>query len=267
MKSLPIVFLCLALLIVVLVGPAYPAAADARFQAVYYTPTPRPDGRIIYIVKANDTCISISLLNQIPLDTLRSLNNLTGSNCVIQVGQELLLGTAGPASSPIAGPSPTATPILPTPTPFAGTGTVCVELFEDINGDGVAQDTEAMMAGGQVSLTDSSGKFSKTGATAAILDPTVDQPLCFNTVPEGSYSVSIAVPEGYNPTTATTFSLAMKAGQTTTIDFGAQVSLRNAPPVPVEQPRSPLLGILGGGLILAGGVLALILRRTSRSNK
>lgn len=264
MKSFPIILIALVLVALILVGSALPAAASPQYQAVYFTPTPRPDGRIIYIVQNNDTCISISLLNQIPLDTLTSLNNLKGSNCIIQPGQELLLGMAGPAESPTPGPSPTPTPLLPTPTPFAGNGAVCVELFEDINGNGVAEDTEPMMGGGQVSLTNATGKFSRTGATVAILDATVDTPLCFNDVPEGSYNVSMAVPEGYNPTTGTTFTLNVVAGQTITIDFGAQVSLRSYPAAPVETPPSPLLGILGGALILAGGGLALYLRRSNK---
>jgi hypothetical protein len=263
MKSSPFIFASLMLVILLMIGTTVPATASQQSQAVYFTPTPRPDGRIIYIVKSLDTCISISLLNQIPLDTLRSLNNLKGSDCPIRTGQELLLGMAGPAQSPTPGPSLTPTSFLPTPTPLAGNGAVCVELFEDINGNGLAENIEPMMAGGQVSLTDSSGKFSRTGATTAIIDPTTDNPLCFTDVPEGNYTVSIAVPEGYNPTIATSHTLQVKAGETTTIDFGAQVSLRASAPVPAETPRSPMLGILGGALILAGGGLALFLRRST----
>ena len=120
------------------------------------------------------------------------------------------------------------------------------------------------MAGGEVSLTDVKGVYSNTGTTTAIVDATVDQPLCFSDVPEGNYNISIAVPQGYNPTTATSHSLQVLAGTTSTIDFGAQVSLRNAAPAPVATPRSPLLGILGGALILAGGGLALYLKRSTK---
>ncbi len=263
MKSFAYIVGGLLLASLILVSGVLTASASPRVQAVYFTPTPRPDGRIIYIVKQNDTCISISLLNNIPLDTLRNLNNIKGSDCVIRIGQELLLGMAGPAQSPTVGPPQTATPVLPTSTPFAGNGEVCVVLFNDINGDGLAEDTEPNMAGGQVSLTDAKGKFSNTGETMLINDPAVDLPLCFKDVPEGNYNVSIAVPQGFNPTTATSHTLQVVAGSTSTIDFGAQESLRNAVPAPTETPRSSLLGILGGALILAGASLALYLKRST----
>ena len=263
-KSFPYIFLGLLLVSLVLISSVLTVSASPQPQAVYFTPTARPDGRIIYIVKQNDTCISISLLNNIPLDTLRNLNNLKGSNCIIQLGQELLLGLSGPAVSATPGPSQTPTPLLPTSTPVAGNGEVCVELYNDINGNGLAEDTEPTMAGGEVSLTDVKGVYSNTGTTTAIVDATVDQHLCFSDVPEGNHNISIAVPQGYNPTTATSHSLQVLAGTTSTIDFGAQVSLRNAAPAPVATPRSPLLGILGGALILAGGGLALYLKRSTK---
>ncbi len=264
MKYSVLILIGLGLIGLALGIPALPVAASSPQQAVYFTPTPLPDGRIIYVVKANDTCISISLLNRISEDTLRSLNNIKGTDCVIRVGQQLLLGLAGPAETPTAGPSATPTPLLPTPTPFAGNGEVCVILFNDINGNGLAEDTEPAMPGGEVSLTDRAGKFSRTGTTVTINDPTVDLPLCFSDVPEGEYSVSIAIPQGYNPTTSTARDLSVKAGSTSTIDFGAQVSLRSADPTPVQTPQSPLLGILGGSLILAGAGLALWLRRSNK---
>jgi hypothetical protein len=193
-------------------------------------------------------------------------SNLKGSDCVIRVGEELLLGTAGPAETPTVGPSPTPTPLLPSATPFAGNGTVCVVLFEDVNGNGIKDDTEPTLAGGAVSLTDRPGKVSRTGTTVVVANPDVDLPLCFNTVPEGDYNISLAVPQGYNATTNTNYPLKVKAGETSTLDFGAQISLRAAPvtPDPTEPASSPLLGILGGVLILAGAGLAIYLRRTTR---
>jgi len=68
------------------------------------------------------------------VDKLRALNNLTSDT--IFEGQKLLLGLAGPAEvTPTAGPTPTPTPVLPTPSPRPGQGTLCILLFNDINGD------------------------------------------------------------------------------------------------------------------------------------
>ena len=259
MKRLMIVLLGLVLVSLWLSRQTLPAAASSSPQIVYFTPTARPDGRILYIVKKGDTCISIYLLNRITLDQLRSLNSIRGTDCVIQLGQELLIGYGGPAESPTPGPSPTPTPLLPTSTPLPGKGAVCVVLFEDVNGNGLFEDAERMLEGGAVSVTDRSGKFSQTGATN--LDPT--KPLCFENITEGDYNISLAVPQGYNPTTSTSRSIKLQAGDISTLDFGAQVSLKAPPPAAAAESASriPLFGLLGTGLILAGIGLGIYLRR------
>ena len=245
-----------------LVSQSLPALASPDRQVVYSTPTPRPDGRIIYIVQPNDTCIRIALLHKITEEQLRSLNNIRGATCVIQLGQELLIGYAGPAESPTPGPTPTPTPLLPTPTPLPGKAEVCVVLFEDINGNGLLEETEKLLADGAVSVSNRSGTYSQTGKT--VTNP--DSPLCFANVPEGDYNISLAVPQGYNPTTSTSRSIHLQAGDTSTLDFGAQASLKAPPPAAAAEtsPRSPLLGLLGGLLILAGIGLAIYMRRSNR---
>lgn len=260
MKRTSIFLLGLALVGFWLSRQILPAAASANPQVVYFTPTPRPDGRIIYIVKTGDTCISISLLHRISEEQLRTLNNIRGQNCVVQLGQELLIGYGGPAESPTPGPSRTPTPLLPTSTPLPGKGSVCVVLFVDVNGNGLFEENEAGMGGGAVSISDPGGKFSQTGTTTD--DPT--KPLCFDNVVEGSYNLSLAVPRGYNPTTSTSRSINLRAGDTSTLDFGAQISLK-APPAaaaPESASQIPLFGVLGAALILAGIGLGIYLRRT-----
>jgi hypothetical protein len=245
-----------------LMSLSVPAAASPEPQIAYFTPTPRPDGRIIYIVKENDTCIRIALLHKISEEQLRNLNNLRGANCIIQVGQELLIGLSGPVDTPTPGPSPTPTPLLPTPTPLPGKGSVCIVLFEDVNGNGLLEETESLLLGGAVSLSDRKGAYSKTGTT--LDDP--ENPMCFENVPEGDYNISLAVPQGYNPTTSTSRSLKLVAGDTSTLDFGAQVSLK-APPASsgtVNESRIPLFGVLGAVLILGGVGLAIYLRRITK---
>ena len=243
---------------ILLVWTILPVAASPQPQAYYLTPTPGADGRIIYTVKAGDTCISVTLLNNISLDQLRKLNNITGAECPLIVGQKLVLGIVeNPTATP--GPSPTPKPLLPTPTPFNGNADVCILLYEDVNGNGTTETNESPLAGGAVSLTDRAGKVSLTGSTTGGPDP-----LCFPKVPEGDYNISVAVPQGYNATTNTNYPLKVIAGDQIVLDFGAQLSAKAAPTPVSEGGRSPLLGILGGLLILGGIGLAVLLLTTRR---
>lgn len=247
----------LLMVALVLVAVDFPVAAAPLPQAYYQTPTAGADGRILYTVKSGDSCTSISLLNNIPIDQLRKLNNITGADCPVIVGQKLLLGTVQTATVP-AGPVPTVTPAKPTPTSYNGNASVCIMLFEDINGNGMPDAGENPLAGGAVSITDRLGKVSLTGSTSGGPDP-----LCFATVPEGDYNISVAVPAGYNATTNTNYPLKVTAGDQTVLDFGAQISVKAAPPPPSEGGHSPLLGILGGLLVVCGialGVVMLFMR-------
>jgi hypothetical protein len=235
-------------LLAVLAVPA--AATPQEPQSFYQTPTPGADGRIIYIVKPGDTCLSISLLSGVNLNDLRQLNNLN-EECLLTEGKQLLLGiVTEPTATP--GPSPTPTAPLPTPTPFNGNGEICVFLFEDLNGNAMAEEAELSIAGGAVSVTDREGEVSLTGQTTAQLEP-----LCFSDLAEGEYNISIAPPEGYNPTTGMNYPLTLRAGDRSILDFGAQLSSEAQPLAPSEGGRSPVLAIVGALMLLAGIGLAV----------
>ena len=216
------------------------------------TPTPDLDGNIYYIIKNNDSCMSISLTMGIDLQTLRQLNNLD-EQCTLIVGTRLLLGRYE-TPTPTPGPSPTPTPITPTPTPYNGYGQVCIYLFEDENGDGIVGEYEFGVTGGAVSITKRNGSDSFTGLTAG------NDLLCFQEVPEGDYNISVAPPNDYNPTTNMNYALTVKAGDNSQINFGAQKSsiLVEAETEVETGNRSPMMLMIGGGLILAGLVIFLI---------
>jgi hypothetical protein len=229
------------------------AAGDSQLPQ-YATPTPGADGRIIYIVQPGDNCLRIQLLTGVPIDQLRTLNRLDEA-CSITEGQQLVIGFVELANTtPTAGPAPTATPALPTPTPFAGTANLCIRLFDDVNGDALRQDTEVMIGGGAISVLSASGQFSQTATTVAGTDP-----VCFSEVPEGKYNISVAAPSEYYPTTQLSTEIEIKAGTQVEIPFGAQKS-----EVVIEEPgeeggsgRSMLVGILGGVMLLLGIGLAI----------
>lgn len=91
--------------------------------------------------------------------------------------------------------------------PVIGQGTVCVYLFNDINGNAIAEDGETSIGGGEISITSDAGDFSQTAPTTAD-----DNPVCFENINEGNYTISIAIPDGYNATTAQNYKVTLKAG-------------------------------------------------------
>jgi hypothetical protein len=237
-----------------------PVQAGPVKQVYYLTPTPGADGRIVYIVKANDTCLGISLLNNIPLEQLRALNNINPECTNLQVGQELVLGFL-PTATPISGPTPTPTSILPTPTPFNGTGFICIYLYEDINGNAKIEPGEEPLAGGAISMSNRGNTISRTGQTTAD-----GKAVCFEDLPEGEYTVSMGIPIGYNATRRTTYTINLRAGDQSTLDFGAQRSALTNPALPEDEStrRSPVLAVLGGLVILGGIGIGIYAARMSR---
>lgn len=235
-------------------------------QIVYMTPTPDDRGRIIYVVQAGDSCISISLKNSLPLEDLRLLNNLDGDDCKVYPGQELLLDIVqDPTPMP---DQPTATPIFPTPTPFEGYVEICVHLYADVNGNGIRDDeiSEALLGGGAASVTDPLALESWTGETIQ------NEPLCFVELTAGKYNLSVAVPAGFNSTTANNAQVDIRAGDTTIVNFGAQ---QGSGVVGIEEEngtgnnpdgsnRNPLLGLLGGLMLVAGGGLGIYMATTTK---
>ncbi len=227
-------------------------AAPGVPQIPYPSPTPGPDGRIIYIVKAGDTCEYISMMFGVSLDYLRGTNQLD-ANCSLTEGQKLMLGVGGPsAASPTPGPSATPTLALPTATPVAGgLAQVCVLVYDDVNGDGLRQTTERAIPGAAISLTSLDGAYSQTLTTTINPDATAYQGMCFTNVPMGAYNVSAAAPVGYNPTIVLTSSVEVTAGDTAYIDYGAQAGTTAENNTPGNK-LSPLLGIVGVVFLLAG---------------
>lgn len=194
-------------------------SAPVNAQVFIYTPTAEENGNIYYIVKSGDTCESIALLNNISLDTLRSLNQLNLDDCsTLTIGRKLLLGTV-PTAVVTAGPSPTPTSLLPTPMPEVGKGSICVLLFLDTNGNAMVDGEETSLAGGEVSVSSKAGDFAKTASTTGD-----GNPVCFEEINAGEYTISVAIPEGYNATTDQNYTDQLKAGDVSTVNFGAQQS-------------------------------------------
>jgi len=172
----------------------------------------------------------------------------------LQEGQQLLLGVW---EEPTATAETVQTTLEPTATPFKGNGTICIYLFNDENGNAMAEELELPLAGGEVSVRDRLSIVNLTGTTDDSGDP-----ICFEDIPEGDYDLSVAIPEGYNPTTVLNYTLNLLPGDVSIVDFGAQPSSR-ALPIFGEDNSSPFLGILGIVFVAAGVGLWFYLRKQS----
>jgi len=261
-------FLILILFCALIVfGLWLPAAAAPVAQVQYATPTPGADGRILYTVQAGDTCIRIALLNQISVEQLRALNSKLDANCTVIQGQELLIGLAGAAlATNTPGPSPTPLPPTITPTPQSGTTQICVLLFDDLNGNALRDANEGAIAGGAISVTEINGAYSATQPTVANSDPAYHG-VCFTDVPEGSYNISVAIPDNYNPTVDLARKLDVRQGDIADVSFGAQSTQTTVSPTTDNNGSgftSTILGIAGAVLLLGGGGLGWYAWRMGR---
>jgi len=260
-------FVLFTLISLLLLGLWLPANAAPNMQQVPPTPTPGADGRILYVVQPGDNCYRVAALNGITQEQLRQLNSKLDENCTIIEGQELLIGIVSLAGTPTAGPSPTPLPPTPSPTPFTGTTEICILLFNDSNGNALREETEPSVAGGAVSVTENNGEYSAAQDTIIPADPAAYQGICFSNVPEGSYNITVGIPDNYNPTMELNYSLDVNAGDRAFIDFGIQSKDVVADPGanPTNEPKtSPLFGILGGLLLLGGAALGYYAWRSGR---
>ncbi len=232
----------------------------------FLTPTPRGDGRIIYIVQEGDTPWRIAAIAGITIEELLTRNGLQPDD-YISPGMELELGLAGPSvstSEPLTDVTPTMEP--PTATPVVGSGEICVAMFLDQNGNGSRDELEGMLADGRVSVADVNGIVA--GEYTTDLDLENVDGYCFTDLDNGDYNVSAAVPPDHNPTTVMSLPVRLNPGEIKYVQFGAQ------PSSAIQDllgdgagGRSTLLGFLGLILLVAGGGLGYYAARLRRGTQ
>lgn len=249
-----------------IVGSERASASPAQQPTPFLTPTPGPDGRIVYIVKEGDSLWRIAAIAGIEINELMAMNGIQPGD-FISPGMELELGVGGPVLPTPAPPGfrPTATSPPLTATPATGAGEICALLFVDLNGNGRLEEGESPLPGGQISVVDVSGALSAEHATD-------DSPegFCFQDLTSGDYSVSAAVPPEYNPTTGLSAPVSLKPGDIKYLQFGAQPSAALLGGQDGEgDSRSLILGLLGVALLIAAGgtgyYASRLARRTPRS--
>jgi hypothetical protein len=241
-----------------------PVQAGAPQQQII-TSTPEPNGNRYHVVAPGENCSVIESAYYGSPDPahrlLFQLNADLDKDCAITAGQQLLMGvgvSSAASATPEAARS-TPTPIV-TATPFTGTTEICVLLFDDLNGDALRQELEPVVLGGAISVAETSGKYSETREPVLNPDPEAYAGICFTDVPEGQYNIGAAIPDNYNPTMNLTYTMEVQAGDRAFVDFGAQSrepsSAQGGTGEAEGTTTSPLMGIAGGFLLLAGLGLA-----------
>jgi hypothetical protein len=230
-------------------------------------PTAQADGSVVYIVQPGDSLWRIAANTGLTIDQIKAMNGLSSNT--LSAGQHLIIGqgataTPAPTIEPTVNPSePTATPetavvVEPTATTSAtGITEICAVLFDDVNGNGVQDANESVIAGGQLAILD-----SNTGAPVQAYTTTAADVKghCFKDLPAGTYTIAATAPAGYNPTTATSVSQKAEAGLHYQLPFGAQLGSNGSGTVSGGKPGL-LSGMSGAGNLVMGalGVVLLLL--------
>ena len=232
----------------------------------FLTPTPRQDGKIIYIVQEEDSLWRIAAIADITLEELMAMNGIQPGD-FISPGMELELGVGGPAVATAAPFDAEATPTeeILTPTPVDGTAEICVMLFMDENGNGRLEEGELPLAGGQISIVDVNGVVAGAVTTEDLNEEEDPVGHCFPDLKKGDFNVSAAVPPEYNPTTGLNVPVTLASGDIKYLQFGAQPSSAIGGPInPDDGGRSTILGLLGVLLLISAGALGYYASRMSR---
>lgn len=244
-----------------------PVSASPNYQLTPFPiPTPGGDGRIWYKVQPGDTLWRISAVTGISLDELRRLNNMAPDDVLVE-GGIILLGVSQLSIPTSTSADPEQEIVQPTETPVIDTGSaiICIVLYEDINGDALRQESEGIIEDGAVSLTEQTGLFSETRNTS--ID---EEEYCFEGLPGGKYNITMAIPDGYNPTSTLTLTLELLAGDSSLINFGAQKTYQtqneDLETANSGAAGSPALGILGVSLLLGGIGLGIYTSQMGRKS-
>lgn len=234
-------------------SPPKPTTAPVAAQPVKPA-QPQADGSIVYTVQPGDTLFAIALAHDTTVDNIMQLNGL--SNTILSVGQRLII--RGPTVAPTAAPPPTAAaPPTAPPTPAPPTGQICIQAYNDRDGNGQPGGVGEDLLPGVV--------FALSTAQGALKNYTTDganEPYCFTDLLPDTYTVKILPPTGYSATTPEVWSLGVAGGQIVDVNFGARRGGALPTITPTSQPASSGDSgslLVNAGRFVIGAVAAIVL--------
>lgn len=219
------------------------------------TSTPLPSGEVWYTVRAGDTLAVIAYYHLTTADDIKRLNSLT-SNAIFP-GNKLLIKyetpQPTPTDTPPVSPTPSNTPELvqlPTGTQpsianLPNYGQLCVVAYNDANGN-ATNDAEPMLADVRVTL--SLGESPIDGFVTSSNEAVH----CFPFMPPNTYTITVAAPAGFTPSTAHEALVELKAGSLITLAFGISPVASSPAAAQANQPMPILLMFIGITIVLMG---------------
>ncbi len=232
------------------------APPPAQPQSVSITRAdPREDGSIVHVVQPGQYLNLIAGTYGVTVQQIQELNNLTGS--IIFAGQELLIKPPDGAveatqAAQVAAAGPTHTPPPTTPpqvadaghaaAPEVRTGNLCVLAYQDGNRNASRDPGEGLLAGVTVRLTDGArelGTYLTKGVSPI-------EPHCFMNLDPGTYDLMMSGGDLIS-TTPQNVRLAVPAGQTVRVEYGAVSASEPSPELRAGSTLSIDLSALTSG--------------------
>ena len=217
-----------------------PQATSTAAPASSQLATPDASGRIVHTVQAGDTLSSLAFRYGVTVNQIRELNNMSSDTVVLGTNLVIKAGEGAATEEPPEEPTEEATEeVTEEPTSeeettgedsdeevaeveepteeetTAEVGSVCVNSYNDTNGNGVHEPGEPKLAGVTFAVNDGSETVD-THTTVAEGDFH-----CFDGLPVGTYVVSWTG-EDLTPTTEQQWTTQVTAGSIQTREFGAQ---------------------------------------------
>ena len=233
----------------------------------------RADGTVVHTVQKDDTLFGIALAYGVTVDEIVQLNHLQTGD-FLQIGQELIVkGSAAPAPTPATQPTAASqlqlTAVMSQPTSAAsrspaGVGALakaglCVQAFNDRNGNGVYDGNEELVANIKFTV------LSSADQVAAYTTNGVDEPHCMTDLPSGAYTVRIEAPKNYVATTDQQMGVALASGQTANVSFGVQpAGGKSGTLATTDAERSNLFTRYGGAMTVVCGLGMLLVAGAAR---
>ena len=121
-----------------------------------------------------------------------------------------------------------------------GQASVCVSIYSDLDGNGMPDEGETPVEGGEIILFDvyagnAMGDYMTNG----------NEPFSFEDLPQSRYRVSVTLPVGWTPTTRQDWEFLLPTERTVQLEFGAQHALADSQmSIPYDEPPLWLIIVL-----------------------